>query len=239
MDNFNQSIIIQAFASFSGAFFAYVFLRLAEFFSAVRKRELQHYNSLVALDSELNEVEGVLYDNLYLIPEFVRVITSGNIYFNNLHEMPINKSHYENLSDLDLLNRLFSYNYDLRKLNDDIRTTSSGYRDIKDALIQKHISPENYKLNTYELAKNLILLKAFLEGQEEKTLNLLARVRIHLRKNLPFSTRLQRLFVPVSDQGFNDVEVEKEVSKLRKEIEETKSKSKEEIEGILRRSGAL
>jgi len=105
--DFNNQILIQGFSAFAGAFFAFLSLRLAEFFTKLYQRQVKHYNSLVLLETQLNENGGIIHDNLYILPNFIRVISSGNIYFNNLRSIPIYREHYENLYDLDLLNELF------------------------------------------------------------------------------------------------------------------------------------
>lgn len=107
----NDQLLIQGFSAFAGAFFAFLFLRLAEFLSKVYQRQVKHYNSLVILETQLNELGGIIHDNIYLIPFFRNAITSGNIYFSKLRQLPIDRSHYENLHDIDLINDLFSFNY--------------------------------------------------------------------------------------------------------------------------------
>lgn len=235
MDQFQQNLLTQGFSAFAGAFFAFIFLRLATFFSKLYQRQVDHYNSLVLLESQLNEIGGIIHDNLYLIPDFRQVITSGNIYFNNLHKIPIDKSHYINLYNLDLINDLFSYNYQLRKLNDDIETISLGYQDIKNALIEKNITAEHYKINAESLAGKLKIIEIFLTEQEKETIRLLARIRVQIRKDMPLGTRLMRLVSPLKDEKPSQQEIDNEIEKLNKEIGETKTTSQKQIEEILKK----
>lgn len=235
MDQLQQNLFIQGFSAFAGAFFAFIFLRLATFFSKLYQRQVDHYNSLVLLESQLNEIGGIIHDNIYLIPEFRRVITSGNIYFNNLHQLPIDKSHYINLYNLDLINDLFSYNYQLRKLNDDMETITLGYQDIKNALIEKNISLEHYKINAESLAEKLKIIEIFLTELEKDTVILLARVRVQIRKDLPLGTKLMRVINPLKDEKPSQKEIDKEIDKLNREIEETKTTSQKQIEEILKK----
>lgn len=234
MNVINQ-LLIEGFSAFAGAFFAFLFLRLAEFLSKLYQRQVQHYNSLINLETQLNEIGGIIHDNLYILPNFIRVISSGNIYFNNLHQIPIDKSHYQNLYDLELLNELFSYNYQARKLNDDIRSASSGYSDIKNALIQKNINKQGYIVNAKLMSNNLRQIEIFLTEFENITVDLLAKVRIQVRYDRPLGTKMQHFFIRPSSKKIKKQEIEKEKERLLREIEETKTQSQKQIEKILKK----
>lgn len=230
-----NQIIIEGFGAFAGAGFAFVFLRLAEFLTKLYQREVKHYNSLVLLETQLNEIGGIIYDNLYILPNFIKVITSGDIYFNNLHILPIDKSHYENLYDLDLMNALFSYQYQVRKLNDDMTTATLGYTDIKNALIQKNIKKPDYIVNAELMATNLKLIEIFLTELQNETVELLAKVRIQIVYDKPLGTKLQLFFIRPSSKKIKKDEIKQEKEKLLKEIEETKTQSQKQIDEILKK----
>jgi len=156
------------------------FLDWQNFCQSSTSRQVKHYNSLVILETQLNKIGGIIHDDLYILPNFIRVIKSGNVYYNNLRPILIDKSHYESLYDLTILNELFTYNYQVRKLNDDMETASSGYQDIKNALIQKNITHQDYIVNTNILAENLKQIEIFLADLEERTVKLLARLKIQI-----------------------------------------------------------
>jgi hypothetical protein len=231
----SNQIIIQGFGAFTGAFFAFLFLRLAEFFSKIHERQVKHFNSLVILETQLNELGGIIHDNIYLIPFFKTSITSGNIYFSKLRSMPIDKSHYENLHDIYLINDLFSYNYQLRKLNDDIDSLADGYSDIKNAYIQHNIQKQDYLINARISAELLVTLEVFLMDMEESTVQLMAKVRLMSKRDVPLGTRIARLFIHTSGSKLKKSEIESESKKLRKEIEETKVQSQKEIEEAIKK----
>ncbi|MFA6602893.1 MAG: hypothetical protein WCT01_03765 [Candidatus Shapirobacteria bacterium] len=237
--NISRELFTLGFSAFAGAFFAYLFTRIADFFSKVYQRQVKHYNSLVNLDTQLNEIGGIINDDLYIIPEFVRVISSGHIYFNNLRPLPIDKSHYENLYDLDLINILFSYNYELRKINDDIDTVSRGYDKIESAFTQKNITPEEYLYNCKNLAATLVVQKLFLTKLQDKTTRLIARIRIESKNDMPLGTKLQSLFTKTNGPKITKAEIDTELKKLEKEIEETRTSSRMEIDETLKEAGLL
>lgn len=230
-----NQIYIEGFSAFAGAFFAFLFLRLAEFLSKIYERQVKHYNSLVILDTQLNELGGIIHDNIYLIPFFKKSITLGNIYFSKLRSMPIDKSHYENLHDINLINDLFSFNYQVRKLNDDIDSLTNGYADIKNAYIQHNIQKPDYLINAQISAELLTTLEVFLKDMEECTVQLMAKVRLMSKRDVPLGTRIARLFIHTSGSKLKKNEIENEAKKLHKEIEETKIKSQKEIEEAIKK----
>jgi hypothetical protein len=238
MDNFSNPgyiLLVQGFGAFSGAFFAFLFLRLAEFLYRVHQRQVKHYNSLVLLETQLNELGGIIYDNIYLIPFFRNVITSGHIYFSKLRQLPIDRSHYEKLHDIGLINDLFTFNYQLRKINDDIDSLADGYADIKNAYIQNHIKDKEYLANAQISAKLLTTLEAFLVDMENRTTQLLAKVRLMSKKDVPLGTKFLRWRIHTSGSSLKEVDIDKEAEKLLKEIEDNKTQSQKEIEEVLKK----
>lgn len=230
-----NQVFIEGFSAFAGAFFAFLFLRLAEFFTKLYKRQVKHYNSLITLETQLNELGGIIHDNVYLLPPFRKVILSGNIYFGKLRQLPIDKSHYKKLYDIDLINELFSFNYQLRKLNDDIDSLTSGYVDIKNAYIQHHIQKTDYLINAQFTADHLTTLEIFLSDMEKQIVQLMAKIRLMIKKDMPLGTKIISWFIHTSGSKLNKTEIDKEAKKLLQEIKETKTKSQKEIEEILKK----
>lgn len=229
-----DQLFIEGFSAFAGAFFAFLFLRLAEFFTKIYKRKIKHYNSLVSLGTELNELGGIIHDNLYLIPFFRKAILKGNIYFNQLHLLQVNKSHYRHLFDIEIINELFSFNYQLRKINDDIISLTGGYSDIKNAFIAHDINKNDYLINAQITANHLATVEIFLNDLQKQCVKLLAKARLMLKKDIPLGTKIMNYFIYTSGLKISDKELNKETTKLLKEIEETITNSQKEIEAVLK-----
>lgn len=234
MDNISQNLITQSFSAFAGAFFAYMFLRLAELFNKIYERQIKHFNSLVVLEIQLIEIGGIVHDNINEIDSFSKAINANKICFNNLQKISIDKSHYDNFYDLTIKNILFSHNYDIRKINDDTENMMSGYRDIKNALIQKNFSLEDYKINATMLEENLKILKLFLIDFLEKNTELIARVRIQIRYDRPLGSKIISMFVRSKGSAIKESDIAKEKNKLNQEVNENMKKSKLEIEKVLK-----
>lgn len=226
-------LLISGFGAFAGAFFAFIFLKLADFLIRIHQRKMKHYNSLVLLETQLNELLGIIYDNVSIISSFKEIINSGKIHFGKLRQVPIDRSHYSNLQDVTLKNNLFSYNYKLRQLNDDIDNITNGYNDIKNALLQKNISYEDYLTNVKFTVGFLIKLGKYLKNINEQTIELLVKVRLMCKKDLPLGTKISRWFIRQSGSNLIESDLDEEKKKLLNEIEIIGNQSQKEIDDIL------
>lgn len=234
MPTFNQEIISSIAGGFAGAFFALIFLGVSSFISKILARKTIHYNSLVILETQLNEMIGIIKDNIYLMPPFRDAINNGNIYWSQIRVIPVDKSHLNKLSDLDLINDLFEFDYKIRKVNDDIESLAVGYNELKDAYIHKYIKVDHYILNAKNTADQIELLEIFSEDLLEDLTKLLTKIKILLKKDKPILTKIQEKLNKTSGDKITVNEFKKEKSKLEKELEESSRKSTEEIEKLLK-----
>lgn len=229
-----KELLLQAFAAFAGAFFAYFFTRVADFFSRVYSRQVKHFNSLVRLETQLNEIIGIIDDNLYILPPYRTVLESGNVYYNNLHVIQVDKSHFDDLHDIDLLNALFEYQYEIRRNNDDIDTFTRGMLMLTEALLNKGITHDEYKANALLMAEKTKTIEVFHRRLLENTIHLQARVRLQLKLDTPLGTKLQRWFIHTAgdDKKITKKMLKSERKKLDSELKKSREKSQKEIEKI-------
>lgn len=239
--DFQHEILLQGFSAFAGAFFAYLFTRIASFFSKIYDRQVKHFNSLVRLGNQLNEIGGLIDDNLFILPKFRDVLLSGNVYYNNLSNIPVDKTHFDDLHDIDLINLLAEYQYEVRRNNDDMRTFTQGHQMLTQALMSKGITHPEYKENAVLLAEQLKTMEAFHARLLENTFQLLARVRVQLTTDIPLGTKLQRLFIHTAgDQNkITKKMVDNEKKKLKKELRHSQTASKKEIDRVLRKNNLI
>jgi hypothetical protein len=222
-------------SAFSGAFFAFLFLRLSEFFTKLYERQIRHYNSLVSLEMQLLEDGAVIHDNLFTIERFVAAIKVNNVTFEHLRYLSIDKSHYEMLYDLSLKNELYTYHYDLRRLNDDVENISKGYDEIRVALLQKNLTLEDYRSNVGSLAESLDQqLRPFLIHLQDKIVTLLARVRLQIKYDRPLGSRIMSVFLKTKGPELDKKEIEIEKKIVLTELEKNAETSKIEKEKILK-----
>ena len=230
----NEQIIISGLYGLWTALFAFIFLGISTIIDRITKRKILHFNSMVTLEAQLNEMLGIIKDTLLVIDGFRNSITRGNIYWGRMKTFYIDRTHFEKLYDLSLVNELFAFYYKLRQVNDDMQNLQNGYDDLKNALIHKDITMEHYVANAVGVSDNFKLIAIFLEKAEEDLLGLLAKIRIQLRKDKPFITKLQQKFIFTSGNNITVAEFENEKKRLRKELEETSERSKKEIDLLVK-----
>ncbi|MBP7060841.1 MAG: hypothetical protein KBA91_02580, partial [Candidatus Moranbacteria bacterium] len=149
--------------------------------------------------------------------------------------LSIDKSHYEMLYDLSLKNELYTYHYDLRRLNDDVENISKGYDEIRVALLQKNLTLEDYRSNVGSLAESLDQqLRPFLIHLQDKIVTLLARVRLQIKYDRPLGSRIMSVFLKTKGPELDKKEIEIEKKIVLTELEKNAETSKIEKEKILK-----
>jgi len=228
-----SDLFVQGFAAFAGAFFAFFFTWVAKLVEKAIKRQTLHFNALVKMENLLNENIGVAHDNIYICKPFISAISRGNVYYNNLKTIPKDKQILLELHDTDMINRLFSYYSDIRKMNDDIETLTTAHALLTQALMENNMSLPHYTTNAQILAHKITEIEAFLLQFQTKTLRLQARVRIQLRKDMSLWTKVQRQLIQTNGESITDEEVEAEYQILIGELSEIKQASRTEIREAL------
>lgn len=234
-----MDIVETLLSAFAGAFFAYLFVRIGEFFSKIYERQKIHYNTLVLLATQLNKNYGILEDNKYLIPNFIQTIQDGKIYQNKIHMLDIDEVFLKDLFSIKLINNLFSLQYDYRKANEDADTINDINQNIRDMFRQRILQEqdkegiEEYKQNTNILVNNLRLYEKILVSTQTKTLILHAIVRLKLKKEIPLFTKFLGLLLGHLEWEPSKDEINKEVIQLETEIKTSTETSVEEINKAL------
>ena len=234
----NANYLNNAVGAFMGAFFAFLFIRIGEVLTKLYERKNKHYNALVGLERACNEYLNIISDNIFVINDFITISKSALgknqpfVYFNELHELSVDKEITLNLANIDLINETFSFEVGIDKMNNSIRATNRFYSDIKGAFIQRNIDFETYKANVLILMGKLEELKSFLLSLQEEDKKICAIARI-LMKDRPLIIRLINLLVKNKITHDMETGIPDEIKKLEKEIAITQEKSKEKINQIL------
>lgn len=208
-------IIKQVSGAFAGAFFAFIFLKFAEYLSDITKRKNKHHDSLVGIEHQLIESLNVISDNLFVMKKFRSTVEGGDIHWNILEPIPFDNSNFRGLVDIECVNRAFSLYTKVTKANCDMKTVSTAYSEIKDAYISKNIEIEQYKTNAKLAADTLDIIKEYLENKILKEMiEVLAYIKIMMRHSKPKRSKLilSRIKMP----NVTDEEIEKEVEKINK-----------------------
>ena len=236
----NSKFTESASAAFLGAFLAFIFVRVADFFKSYSDRVAKSHSALVKLQHSLNNLLTSLDDNIYVIEIFEKIYNTYKvkspehtfIWANKLHPVELHNDIIIDLLNIDLINELFSLNIHLRKLNNSMDTTNDAYQESKNALIAKNITPQNYLDNVANLYSNLLTIKKFLKDAMNETTIVFAAIRILAKQKPLISYIFPLVSGPSLDKSFN-VKRDKERNALLEEIKTTKQKSSDRINETL------
>ena len=225
--------------SFTGAFFAFLFIRIGDSFNKIYKRQVKNRNALVKIEYEGNRLLNSIYEEIFVIDEFLNTINEIKeektvvICFNHFKQLPFDRSVLLELSNIDFINKLFSFVTDLEKFNDSIETIEKLYSEHKNAFMQHLIKPDFFIANTIELESKFIMFKKFGEQLTEETIDILSLTRV-LIKEKPFLTWLMEKISKknITDRDKKLAKHQKEL--LKKEIENSVSESRARIDSILK-----
>lgn len=196
----------------------------------------KHDTALVSLQYLLNEYLGVISDNIYVMKLFIIAIRTPEnglvkLQWNLPKLININTDSYLKLLDLEILNKLFRFNDDLRKTNDDIEALNHGYEVIRLGLIQKYLDNNQYIINAKEIANGFELEERFLTEIRQDTEKLLARVRLQIIKDR--SRKKWVFYKQYTTATVSTEEVLHELGRMKSEFEEIKKASKDRIDKLL------
>ncbi|PSO42977.1 hypothetical protein BRC19_02895 [Candidatus Saccharibacteria bacterium QS_5_54_17] len=225
--------------AFLGAFFAFLFVRIATLLDRLFARKAKHRDALVSLERLGNEYLNIIARNEFIIDDYIDIAErnlknqQGFIYFNELHELHIEKDIIKGLGNRELLNDYFSFLASVESMNGSVAATNRFYRDIKNAYISKQIDQETYFKNIERFIEGVKELKAYLRNLEEGNKYLIAKARILLNDERTFYNRLlgRILKKKLTEEQRN--RVHDELQQLNSEIETTRKESREETEKIL------
>lgn len=221
--------------AFLGAFFAFLFVRLGDFLNVYREKIKIHHNALVKLQYMCNEYLNIIDDNKNVIANFCSLIDSTlstnivPIYINRFHPFEIDKNILLSFQDITLINKTFTYNDDLISANTDMANFTGFYTEMRQGLLQKNISPQDYKENMKRMLDEFKKLEKFFIHLDKKTDEMAAITRCMLNDSI-FKIFFKNKYPSIKQIQDEIMILSKEREKIRKESE----KEKKEIFGDLK-----
>ena len=184
--------------AFSGAFFAFLFVRFGEGLKRIYDRKEKHHTTLVRLTHYFNDCLNITGDNVYVANTALSVfseetLASGElpVFFNEFHSYPIDRELVIGLTNMDFANEVYTLNVELRKLNDSMATTDRSYAEVKAAFISKQIDPKTYVANVRHGRPRYIELREFLLELKADLIRHMASANL-LARDAPFLVRVIR-----------------------------------------------
>lgn len=211
--------------AFSGAFFAYVFVRFADGFKKIYDRKEKNHTALVRLQHYINDCLNITSDNLFIVDECVQVFSEErleagelSIFMNVFHEYPIDRELLIGLTNVNFLNEVYSLNVEVSKLNASLATIDRAYAQVRDAFIAKHVDATVYLLNARRTREHCGTLRGNLLQTKQQLIRLFAVTNLLLR-DPPFLVRVIRSLTQTAYPKDFDAALTPEVVRVTSEME--------------------
>lgn len=237
-----QGLLLVA-GPFFGAFFAFMFVRVGDAIKRYYDRRFKNHDCLVHLEHYLNDVASRIDDNIYLADGFINVVApsviEGGIIKasgNRLTSIPFDRELLLGLTNLDLINDLFAFQVNVRKVNDSAETLARQYDRAISYLAGSNKDVIEYRLNAERALEGMRFLRVGLSQAYDEALVLLAKIRL-LARDLPFLAWLMRLFTRTRYSRDFEKKVQVERERLREEMEQSKLTSGQRIRAMEKAAG--
>ena len=231
IDNFWESLIAQGAGAFFGAFFAFLFGGLAFFIKTRRDRFLLHKNSLVEIEYLLNDHLNDVAKNSYLIKHDVEILRRENLTYDRLYELRLPIGIELKLGDLVIINKYSSYRESILRVNADFNKINTALDAINNFAIthDKKVHSDNFK----HLAEQMETINKLLKLLIDETKTLLAFIRIYMTRVDSLKEKSINIYKLNGYREITGEELEEELEKLNKGIDQTMKESKEKIKGAI------
>lgn len=214
----NSNLLEAGLGAFMGAFFAFLFIRFADFLTRLGKRRLAYYNALVAIERLFNEHLAAISSNSFMLETFCDTIRQGMASPFNFESLNRDKSLYVPIHNVEILNKLFSFDEGIRRLNADLAAMRSVIQHISSGFMEGHLDKAAYKENADFVATQMeTIIGKYGDQLRKEALELLAIVRLRTKAEIPLSTRYARFFLPDLHSKMDAERVQQEVKRIVKE----------------------
>jgi hypothetical protein len=231
--------------AFMGALFAFLFIRFGETLTRLGRRRVEDYNGLVRLEYSLNDVMNLYQENVQLVDEAIRrcdrqtsMATLPAILPFTFSKFPVEREVLLSLTDLDLVNEMFSLNVELRRINDTVGLFQEGIARVEAWTGDGKLGQEYYRAAPAMLRRELSDFRGFLVAGFDRAINALAVVRL-LSRNRPFLVRLIALLTrsrlssrQLAMKGQEVAKIHEEILSVQKRQEERLKKAGLGVQGL-------
>ena len=201
--------------AFLGAFFAFVFGFITYVITKRRERFVQHKNALVKLERMLNKHLNDLAVLEAIANDGERIVGQGKVTSNRLFRLEIPAGVDMEIGSIDLVNKLFTYQTSIDRLNFNTSTINHTLTRLEDLFINGRVVPtENFDFIKSTLQK---LIQEIPQLNERAT-KFLILVRIHIGK---LKSKSPFIYGALNTQWELDIsqrDIDEENEKLRQEI---------------------
>lgn len=216
--NGTSAIILTLLSGAVGAILALFVKAYLDHRRRIYLRRLKHSNSLVSLELRLLDIGAVLHDNLISFDAIVEGAKKGRIMMGRPVTLVLEDKFFNDFYVLELNNRLYSFRYDLRRINSDIDNFNRVYGMLSDAVMLKQIDDKHFAMHLSGLLAEQDKLKQGLQELLDKSVQLLGYVQVRMEKDRTWLMRHRGKIVQDGIKPVSDEEVQEKVEKHLKDI---------------------
>lgn len=240
-----------AFGAFLGAAFSFLFVQIAAWLNRTRDRTKRNYLRLVVLQRQLNEALAALVDNQQLAEGF-RKATESQWSVDSIEptrtpsfsvtvalmfpEELVTEISLDDLTNVDLVNDLFSFQVHLKNLNRLIRSVNLGYQDAAEEVRKPGVLRSDFDAFLEQrkaTSRHLKVLRGLIDKTLNECIDVLAKVRV-LSEDQPLFDWLLRKVTRSRYRKEMKPWSQQERSLIKSEMEEVRAESRERIRAVLR-----
>ena len=232
-----EKMLLTTLSAFFGAFFAYLFLRLAESIKNRIDLRRERINSLIKLQIILNEhlnqnsLNNSMFGNLKNIYEESIRTKSIKIVSTIPIELKLSKDILISLKYNNLINDVFAYIIRIGTFNCQVNESVELYKLFREAIMSGAIKPEDYISNFKSYIDRLQKLKLFSNDFMSTITNILARIQLLLQYE---NKKKYRYFLrSIKESEISKIEIDEKIIELEGQRKQINKKSLEEIDNIL------
>jgi hypothetical protein len=226
--------------AFYGALFAFIFVRLGEALNRLYQAGKESRKALGLVQFNLNEALSITDDNIFVLQEWRRFYVAFTrrggaevpVFANHMERIPSSKDVFIDISNIGLVNELFSLESNIRKLNDSLETWEQAYQDAKKLFMTDQRTLATYIANTDRANAEVAGLETFLRALIDETMLALAAVRI-LLEDRPFLAKMYSWITPDRYVGPEHPIRLVELKKLQAEAQEISRESRKRINSLV------
>jgi hypothetical protein len=220
----DKEIAGMLYAAFFGAFFAFLFSRLAEAFSKIYENQSTGYRALVLMQyfhqDIIYQLKDVRLISADMTKQFKKVVSqnSRSIYPINIPKIIVTKDNLSNIRCLELINEEIGFQRNLQVLTQGIELINEAYNTARHRFLETN-DFETYKGNLPFLIEKLDELANAIPAAEETNLAIFSKV-IVLARRRPFFTGVlsvtSRIYISKEDQARAGLELADIKAKIKK-----------------------
>jgi hypothetical protein len=235
-----KEMLPQVVSGFAGAFFAFLFMRLADAGKSIVDRQTRHLRALGSLEILFSDLSIAIQENLHELENFrkafavlcqsKRMVTTPN----RPEPLEFRDDAFSGLGNTDFLNEIMSFRAQVRGINGDIVAMWGMHEKFREAAFNNPNRLQDYIDNFALCDEGAQLLLAAHSQLLQRTMRMQVVVRILYRRDRTMLHRITSRSVKSKYPKDMNALTEAEGKKLAGEIKKSLDESKQRIGEMLR-----